>query len=135
MHARRRWRGRRTEEDTVQRRAIQTGCGTQKNLAQVNRAAADVSSDQVRNVPFHVRRSHDRPRGDAILEAGSETFHLVFNRLGRVAGKSVGHMAVTPRRVLPCRSAGAIKQAGLSKENIRTVRNLALPWLPFRLAD
>src|ERR1051326_490787 len=100
---------RRAQKNAIQRRAIEAGRRSQKHLAQVSRPAADVPSNQIRIMPFHLHRSHQRTRSNAVLEAGSKSFHLVFNRLSHVASESVWHMAVTPCRVLARRSTGWIK--------------------------
>ena len=73
----------------------------QEHLAQVSRAATDVTANQIGIVPLHILRPHHRTRGNAVPKAGSKAFHLFFDRLCHVAGKTVWHMAITPRRMLP----------------------------------
>ena len=97
---------------------------TKKKLTDIHDAASNVAADEIRVHVLEVGGRKDAARQYAITEAGSEALNLVFEFLQHVDSRSVGHMAVSPCRVLTRGSARTIEKTGLSEKNERTI------WMP-----
>ena len=90
-----------------------------QELATVERAAADVTSNQIGVHVFEICRSENAAGENGFAEAGREALDLIFEALQQVDFRSVGNMTVGPRDVFTSGSAGWIEQSGLSEKNER----------------
>src|SRR6185437_3120788 len=84
---------------------------------------------------FHVGRGHHRSRQNALSEAGSETFDLIFNAFQHVNSAAIGHMTIGPSRVLAGGRASGIKQGRLREQDEWPLDYPSLRRSALRLSD
>src|SRR5215471_13634487 len=78
-------RGRGTEIEILNRRAIEARCGAKKSLAQRHCPTDDVAANKVGVALFQICRGQHRTSGNAIAKTRSKAFDLRFNRRAHVA--------------------------------------------------
>lgn len=86
-----------------------------KKLAQIQRAACNVSANEISVHRFEAGGRENAPGEDEIAESGGKTLNLSFDSRKHIFLRAVGDMAVSPGCVLARRRASRIKQTGLGK--------------------
>src|SRR6185437_4087291 len=107
----------------------------ERQLTDVHNAAADVPADQVCVHGLKRIRGQCVPGQDAVSEAGSEAFNLIFNSRSHIFFRSIWNVTIGPRSVLVCGSPRGIKKAGLDEEHKRLISVLAGAYRGFRCRD
>ena len=109
--------GRGTDVDVAGWRGVMAPSWTEEELAEIDGAAGDIASDQVRVHILEGARRKNAAGENAIAEAGGEPLDLRFEGLQHIDIGAVGHVAIRPGNVLPCWGAGGIEEAGLREQD------------------
>src|SRR5215210_556668 len=121
------WCGRGADVEPLDRSRVRdrAGDGAREELAQVLSTAVYVAAHVVGVAALDLRGPHRRARGDQVLESGREALHLCLDRLGHVAGRAGGQVAICPGRVFARGGAGRVEEARLHEQHERMIWMLA----------
>src|SRR5579862_4184187 len=130
------WRSRRRANEYIPRRgSVMPGCRPEEELPQIQDSARDVAACQVCIHALQIRRSKNLPGQDTFAKTWSKALNLRFYLFQHVYRRAVGHMAVSPYRMLALWCAGAVEQARLREQDERPFRGLPISHRRFRSRD
>ena len=98
--------------------------GRKKKLPEIDRASADIASNQVCIPGLQLCRGPGTPRQNTIAKSRREALDLLFQSVHHVNRRAMGNMAIGPCNVFAHRSTRRIEQRRLRQQNERSLRGL-----------
>jgi hypothetical protein len=131
------WGGARAEPYVGMRSAKwrETEGGAREQLAEIVRAATDITTDQAWVSRLHIRALQNVTFEYTIAESRRESLDLCFDSCAHVEGRTVWHMTIGPERVMTPWCSAAVKHALLRKEYKWSLRMPAMGDLTFAMGN